>query len=124
MLRALGSSMLVLLAVGVGLQAGGKDKKFEIPKDAMAGKVKSVDLKEPSFTLVMKNGKDRKFMVNDKTEFYGPKGGDRGTGAAGLKDDCMEKGYEIHVVPSKDGKLATQVHLPNRKSDKEEKKTK
>jgi hypothetical protein len=59
----------------------------------------------------------------EKTEFYGPKGGDRGTGAAGLKDDCMEKGYEIRGVASKDGKTATAVYLPDRKSDEKKSKT-
>ena len=124
MLRALGCFVLVASVLGVGLEAGAgkdKDKKFEVPKDALIGKVKSVDLKEPSFTLTMRNGKDRKFMVSDKTEFYGPKGGDRGTGAAGLKDDCMEKGYEIRLVTSKDGKTATDVYLPTRKSEKDKK---
>jgi hypothetical protein len=128
MWRALGCAMLVVLAGGLGLEAGGgkdkvkdKDKKFEVPKDALAGKVKSVDLKEPSFTLTMKTGKARTFTVNDKTEFFGPKGGDRGTGPAGLKDDCMEKGYEVHVLASKDGKTATEVHLPNRKEEKDKK---
>jgi hypothetical protein len=46
------------------------------------------------------------------------KGGDRGTGPAGLKDECMAKGYEIKVVATKDGKTAKDVYLPNRKSEK------
>jgi hypothetical protein len=56
--------------------------------------------------------------VDDKTEFWGPKGGDRGTGHKGLKDDCMAVGYEIKVVPAKDGKTAKDVYLPVRKTDK------
>jgi len=113
---------------GVKKDAAVKDKatkdKFEIPRTALSGKVKAVDLKEPSFTITLKGGKDRKFKVDDKTEFYGPKGGDRGTGAEGLKDDCMGKGYEIKVVASKDGKTAKEVYLPVRKSenDKDAKK--
>ena len=55
------------------------------------------------------------FLVDDKTEFWGPKGGDRGTGPKGLKDDCMAAGYEIKVVPAKDGKTAKDVFLPVRK---------
>ncbi len=35
----------------------------------------------------------------------------------GLEDDCMEKGYEIKVVPAKDAKIAKDVHLSNRKSE-------
>ena len=91
------------------------DKKFEVPKDAIAGTVKSVDMKAPSFTITLKGGKDRTFGVTKETEFWGPKGGDRGTGAKGLADDCMAKGYEIKVNPSKDGKTAKDVYLPNRK---------
>ena len=122
MLRVLGCSVLAIAFVGLGLEANpGKDKKFQIPKDAHFGKVKKVDLKEPSFTLTMKNGKDHKFLVDDKTEFYGPRGGDRGTGPAGLKDDCMEKGYEVGVVATKDGKTAREVHLPVRKSEADKK---
>lgn len=110
----------VVLVVVFGIDAAGqqKDKKFEIPKDAIEGKVKSVDMKAPSFTLSMDKGKDRTFMVNKATEFWGPKGGDRGTGPDGLKDECMAPGYEIKVEAAKDGKTAKNVYLPNRKSDK------
>jgi len=30
----------------------------------------------------------------------------------------MAKGYEIHIVPTKDGKTAKDVYLPNRKTEK------
>ena len=108
------------LALAFTFDANGqqKDKKFEIPKDAIAGKVKSVDMKAPSFVLSPDKGKDRTFLVDKTTEFWGPKGGDRGTGPDGLKDDCMAPGYEIQVQASKDGKTAKNVYLPNRKSDK------
>ena len=88
--------------------------------------VKAVDLKANNFTLTLTTGKDRTFGVDDKSEFWGPKGGDRGTGLKGLKDDCMEKGYEIKVVATKDGKTAKDVYLPNRKAETkvEEKKDK
>src|SRR5580765_16098 len=93
-------------------------KKFEVPKDAIAGTVKSVDLKADTFTITLADKKDRTFKVDAKTEFWGPKGGDRGTGPAGLKDDCMEAGYEIKVTPAKDAKVAQDVYLPNRKAEK------
>src|SRR5262245_60255505 len=86
-------------------------KKFEVPKDAIAGTVKSVDLKASTFTVTV-DKKDRTFKVDDKTEFWGPKGGDRGTGAKGLSDDCMAKGYEIKIVPAKDAKVAKDVYFP------------
>jgi hypothetical protein len=129
LVRTLG---LALVALMVGILAveqanagkdkkDGKDKKFEIPKDAIAGKLKSVDLKKASFTITLASGKDRSFAVDKATEFYGPKGGDRGTGPDGLKDDTMSAGYEIKVVATKDGKTAKDVYLPVRKAEKDKK---
>jgi hypothetical protein len=108
-----------LLAVGgsAGQDKKDKGKKFEVPKDAVAGVVKAVDMKKAAFTLTLPDKKERTFQVDAKTEFYGPKGGDRGTGPDGLKDDCMATGYEVRVVPAKDGKAAKDVYLPNRKQD-------
>jgi hypothetical protein len=127
--RAFGLVTVALVLFSLAVEGGGgaqiKDKdtpkdqpkkKFAVPADAIAGKVKSVDLKMPSFTITA-SGKDRKFAVDAKTEFWGPKGGDRGTGPDGLKDDCMAVGYDIKVAASKDGKSATDVYLPNRKTD-------
>jgi hypothetical protein len=113
----------LFLVVALALQASGqgkdKDKKFEVPKDAISGTVQFVDLKGSSFTIAVEKAKgNRAFFVDDKTEFWGPKGGDRGTGAKGLKDDCMAAGYTIKVVATKDGKTAKDVYLPARKSKK------
>lgn len=117
--RTLGLAAVILCALGLSV-GGAQDKdkkKFEVPKDAIAGKVKAVDLKANNFTLTLTTGKDRTFGVDDKTEFWGPKGGDRGTGPKGLKDDCMEKDYEIKVVATKGGKTAKDVYLPDRKTE-------
>ncbi len=118
--RSLGFAIVGISLCGLGLHAagGGKDKKFEIPKDAIVGTVKSVDKKAPSFTITVKDGKDRTFGVTKETEFWGPKGGDRGTGPKGLEDECMAKGYEVKVAPTKDGKNAKDVYLSVRKADK------
>jgi hypothetical protein len=106
-----------------GVKDAQKDKKFEVPKDAIVGTVKSVDLKANTFTITTAQKKDRTFTVDEKTEFWGPRGGDRGTGPKGLKDDCMEKGYEIQVVPApKDSKVAKDVYLPARKTEEKDKK--
>jgi hypothetical protein len=124
MFRILGCSLLLASLCVLGVDAGGgKDKKYEIPKNAIAGRVKSVDPKTKSFVLTV-DSRPRKFVVDDKTEFFGPLGGDRGTGAKGLKDDCMAPGYRIHVVATTDGKKAKEVHLPNRKDDDKDKKDK
>jgi hypothetical protein len=117
---------LVLHASGATAQKdGGKDtgKKFEIPKDAIEGTVKAVDMTKATFTITQKDKKDHTYAVDKATEFWGPKGGDRGTGPAGLKDDCMAIGYEIQIVATKDGKTAKDVYLPVRKTDtKDDKK--
>ena len=112
------ASLLLIVALVSAAGGVGKDKKFEVPKDAIAGTVKAVDTKKASFTISPPKGKDRTFLVDDKTEFWGPKGGDRGTGPKGLNDDCMGIGYEIKVTPTADGKTAKDVFLPERKSDK------
>ena len=114
--RAFGVAVVVTVLAGLCLQSvgAGDKKKFEIPKDAIAGTVKSVDEKAAKFTITVK-GKDKTFTVDAKTEFWGPKGGDRGTGPKGLADECMAKGYEIKVMPAKDPTVAKDVYLPNRK---------
>jgi hypothetical protein len=114
--RAFGVAVVatVLAALSFHAVGAGDKKKFEIPKDAIAGTVKSVDEKAAKFTITVK-GKDKTFTVDAKTEFWGPKGGDRGTGPKGLADECMAKGYEIKVVPAKDPTVAKDVYLPNRK---------
>ena len=100
------------------------NNKYAIPADAIAGTVKSVDLEAATFTITAE-GKSRMFKVDEKTEFWGPRGGDRGTGPMGLRDDCMAKGYEIKVVAANDGKTAKDVHLPTRsRKASEEKKAK
>jgi hypothetical protein len=47
--------------------------------------------KSGRFTITLKDGKDKAFKVDPKTEFWGPKGGDRGTGPKELADECMAK---------------------------------
>jgi len=125
--RTLGAAMTGIVVCILGVNAADdKDspkKTYEVPKNAIAGKIKTVDIKAGTFTITLKDGKDRKFTVDDKTEFFGPKGGDRGTGAKGLEDGCMQKGYEVKVVPTKDAKIAKDVHLPNRKTAEEKGKS-
>ena len=114
--RAFGFAIVVTVLAALSQSVGAGDKKkFEVPKDAIAGTVKSVDEKAAKFTITVK-GKDKTFTVDAKTEFWGPKGGDRGTGPKGLADDCMAKGHEIKVVPAKD--LSQRMcTCPTRKND-------
>ena len=126
--RALGVLVvgLTLLCLAATAGAGGKDKdkdtpkKGEIPKNAIHGTMKSVDLKGSSFTMTLDSGKDRTFKVDKDTKFIGPRGG---ISDDGLKDDRLEKGYEVNVVAdSVNGKSAKEVHLPMRKSKEKDKK--
>jgi hypothetical protein len=113
--RAFRFAIVVTVLPGLSQSVGAGDKmKFEIPKDAIAGTVKSVDEKAAKFTITVK-GKDKTFTVDVKREFWGPKGGDRGTGPKGLSDECMAKGCEIKVMPAKDPAVAKDVYLPNKK---------
>lgn len=77
--RAVGLvSLLVVLALALQASGGGKDKdkkKFEVSKDTIAGKVKSVDMIAAGFAITPDGGKDRTFLVDKATKFWGPKGG-------------------------------------------------
>ena len=101
-----------------------KKERKAVPKaekkdtDSVSGKVKSVNATKGSFTLSPEDGKDRVFLVTDTTKFLGPRGGDRGTGREGLKDETMSAGHIVRVVPATDGKNAAEVHLPVRKAGK------
>jgi hypothetical protein len=83
-------TVLILAALGQSVRAGDK-KKFEIPKDAIAGTVKSVDEKGAKFTITLKSDKDRTFKVDAKTEFWSPKGGECGTGPKGWRTNAWSK---------------------------------
>lgn len=95
-----------------------KDKDVKKEKDVtktddgkIVGKVKLVNLARNNFTIILATGKERTFLINKSTKFIGPKGG---RSIEGLKDDRMAKGYELKIVPTRDGKIAKEVHLPYR----------
>ena len=98
---------------------GGKDKDKGTDDSMVVGKVKVVNLARNNFTITLESGKDRTFGVDKKTKFLGPQGG---KSKDGLKDDRMAKGYEVKVLPTKDGKAAKEVHLPYRKKASEKDK--
>jgi hypothetical protein len=98
-----------------------KDKKDKDKKDApkldlksVAGEVTAIDFQKGAFSLGAADGKARTFMVNDDTKFVGPKGGSRGLGVPGLKDETLVKGAAVRVVFAQDGKVALEIHLPTR----------
>jgi hypothetical protein len=118
LLHGLGCLVLgaVLCTASNQTSQGGKDKTKEDSK--VTGKVKIVNLARNNFILILESGKERTFTVDKKTKFLGPQGG---KSKDGLKDDRMAKGYEVKVVPTKDGKTAKEVHLPYRKKASEAK---
>jgi hypothetical protein len=130
--RVLGLTVLCLALTAFGTQAGGdkgtkdapakdkdatKEKKDAKKPEPITGKLKAVDFEKGSFVLTLEGDKQRTFHVDEGTKFIGPLGGSRGMGKAGLKDDTMEKGSEVRVIPdSVNEKLAAEVYLPKRKS--------
>jgi hypothetical protein len=115
--RLLGCALLGLAVCAAGLGAQGdkgtKDgKKGTRAGNEVVGKVKAVDLEKKSFTITPEAGKDRTFLVDDKTKFVGPRGG---VSKEGLTDDRLARGFEVKVTPAPDGKTAREVQLPFRK---------
>jgi predicted RNA-binding protein len=80
-----------------------------------AATVVKVDLAKMILTVKV-DGKTMDLTIGEDTKFIGPRGGDRGTGEKGLKDDVLAPGAEIHFVGSKNGKQIEEIHLPVRKS--------
>ncbi len=95
-----------------------KDKDKAPPKEAakdkakpavkeVVGMFKSKDLTKKTLTLTV-DGKDRTFKITDDTKILGPRQGERE-----LKDEVLDKGYKITVVPNaKDADVADEVKLP------------
>ena len=77
------------------------------------GTVVSVDVAK-MLLIVKVEGKNVELTISEGTKFIGPRGGNRGTGEKGPKDDVLAPGAEIHFV--KAGKQVEEIHLPVRKS--------
>jgi hypothetical protein len=95
----------------------GQPKDGNRPKPeqrATTATVVKVNLEKMILT-VKAEGKTFDLTVGDETKFIGPKGGKRGTGAIGLKDDALKEGAEIQFTPGKDGKPVEEIRLPFRK---------
>lgn len=127
------ASGLICFSAGVAV-AGEKDAKdqgdkdksetkvFAIPKDAVAGKMLSVNVKVNTITFTVKaSGKERTFKVDKETKFIGPRGG---PSEEGIKDDRLNKGYEVFVLADSSGDVAREVHLPFRMKTVKDKKDK
>jgi hypothetical protein len=96
----------------------GKDKEKKAPPKialkSVVGPVTGIDLAKGTFTVGQPDSKSRTFIVNDDTKFVGPKGGSRGMGKPGLKDETLVNGAAVRVAFGQDGQVALEVHLPAR----------
>src|SRR5262249_34650307 len=91
------------------------DKDKSEPKGTEAVVVK-VDVAKMILTVKV-NNRTMDLSIGEETKFIGPRGGDRGEGEKGLKDDVLQPGAEIRFVQGK-GKSVEEIHLPVRKPQK------
>lgn len=94
-----------------------KKEKKDPPKvelKSVTGEVTIVDVLKGTITVNIADGKSQTFLVNDDTKFVGPKGGSRGLGKPGMKDETLSKGAAVRIVFAQDEKGALEVHLPAR----------
>jgi hypothetical protein len=94
-----------------------KKEKKEPPKvelKSLSGGVIIIDVLKGTITAGIDGGKVQTFIVNDDTKFVGPKGGSRGLGKPGMKDETLTKGATIRIVCAQDETVALEVHLPAR----------
>jgi hypothetical protein len=90
-----------------------KDSKDKAAAKEVVGMFKSKDLTKKTLTITV-DGKDREFKITDDTKILGPRGG-----ARDLKDEVLDKGYKITIVPNaKNADEAAEVKLPY-KNDRE-----
>jgi hypothetical protein len=121
-LVVLGLALTVFGTAGAGdkdkKKDGDKDKKEKVPKvefKSLSGPIATVDFDKGTFRILVSDGGDRTFIVDEDTKFVGAGGGIRGIGKPGLKDDMMVKGTEVRVMIAPNQKAAAEVHLPKRK---------
>src|SRR5262245_1837113 len=79
------------------------------------GKIVRVDVRKKALVVRTDEG-NKTYEVNDETKFIGPGGGESD---AGLKDERLVRGAEIKLVIAGNNRTVREVHLPERKKDKE-----
>jgi hypothetical protein len=103
--HAVAGVLALLFLAGAALAA---DKEVK-------GKVVKVDVKKKMVTVQTDDGK-KVYTINDDTKFIGPRGGESD---AGIKDDRLAVGAEIKLVIAGNNKTVREIHLPERKKDKD-----
>jgi hypothetical protein len=106
---ALGSCAILALALlATAAQGGGTDKEVK-------GTVVKADIKASTLTIKVAGDKvEKTYDVNEKTKFFGPKGG---VSDARLKDDRLVPGAEVRLVIAGNNRTCREVHLPERKKN-------
>jgi vacuolar-type H+-ATPase subunit H len=111
MLRAVGTVFALVVFAG-GLLAD--DPKAKAKPDKTGGKemtatVLKVDPEKNTIRVRTRDGKQTDLMIDDETQFIGPRGG---ASKDGIKDDRLRVGAQLKVVM--DGKSVKEIHLPYR----------
>jgi hypothetical protein len=101
--RLLASGAVVLFLFSTGAVAGDKDVKATLVK---------VDAKEMVLTVKV-GGDTKKYDVNDKTKFIGPKGG---VSDKGINDERLVAGVQLRLVVAANNRTLHEVHIPERKA--------
>jgi hypothetical protein len=103
--QAVAGLVALLIVAGVALAA---DKEVK-------AKVVKVDIKKKMLTVQTDEGK-KVYTISDDTKFIGPRGG---VSDAGIKDDRLQEGTEIKLVIAGNNRTVREVHLPERKNEKD-----
>ena len=111
MVRTLGTIVGLVVFAG-GLLAD--DPKAKAKPDKTSGKemtatVVKVDAAKNTIRIKTADGKQTDLMVDDQTQFVGPRGG---VSKDGIKDDRLHVGAQLKVTM--DGKTVKEIHLPYR----------
>jgi hypothetical protein len=106
MLRHSIAGLLALLILVGAAYAADKKVKATVVK---------VDVKKKMITVKTDEG-EKHYTVNEETKFIGPRGG---VSDKGIEDDRLVKGAEVELVIATNNKTLHEVHLPERKKDKE-----
>jgi hypothetical protein len=109
MWRVIGTIVLGAAVGSAGLlSTRAEDPKAQTSeiKGGIEGKVKSVDVKNETLTIVTGQGRERTFTVTKETNMLGPRGGKV---RHRLKDKRFHEGMSVTVVA--EGNTASEVHL-------------
>jgi hypothetical protein len=109
MWRVIGTLVLGAAVGSAGLRSTrAEDPKAQTSeiKGGIEGKIKSVDVKDGTLTIVTAQGRERTFAVTKETTMVGPRGGKV---RHRLKDKRFHEGMSVTVVA--EGNTASAVHL-------------